>query len=67
MEPVVKTFWSTLSLIVIVFLLTWLLGLILKPITIALIISFIMIFWKSSALWTGIKYYWNELWNKIKK
>ena len=65
MEPVVKDFWSNLSLIGIIFLIVWLLGLILQPIVIALIITIIMIIWKAPKLWCGIKYYWNELWSRI--
>lgn len=66
MEPVLKNFLSNLSLIVLVFLGTWLLGAVLQPIIIALIIALLLIFWKAPILWAGIKYLWNELWNKIK-
>lgn len=67
MNDIVKAFWSTLSMIVLVFLGIWVLGIFVKPIIIALIIAAFLVFWKFQKLWAGIKYYWNLLWNWIIK
>lgn len=67
MNDIVKSFWSTLSMIVLVFFGIWILGLVVKPIIISLIITILLIVWKYKPLWDGIKYYWNLLWNWIIK
>lgn len=67
MEFSKKTFWSTLLLISIVFLTTWLLASVIKPILIALILGIVIIIMKSKTLYSGIKYYWNKLINLIFK
>jgi hypothetical protein len=56
-----REFWSTMIMIVLVFVCSWILGLIFKPIIIAVILSILIIIWKSNTIWLGIKHYWNLL------
>ena len=56
-----ETFWSTILLIILVFLGTWLLATIIKPIFIGLILSAVIIVMKNKTLISGIKYYWKKL------
>lgn len=67
MTDVVKSFWSTFSMIVLVFFGIWILGVYVKPVVIATVIAAVLTFWKFTNIWNGIKYYWNLLWNWILK
>jgi hypothetical protein len=67
MNEIVKDFWSTLSILVLVFFGIWILGVFVKPVIIALVFSVLFVVWKYKPLWAGIKYYWNLLWSWIIK
>jgi ABC-type uncharacterized transport system involved in gliding motility auxiliary subunit len=59
MNTVVKDFWKALILAVVIFIAALVLGLILKPVYIALILFTIIIVIKFKSIWAGLKYYWN--------
>ena len=62
-----KSFWSSITILLVVFFGSWLLGIFFKPIIIATILAIIIVIWKSNTIWTGIKYYWGLLMNSIFK
>jgi len=62
-----REFWSTMIILLLVFVGTWVLGAIFHPIFIACALSVLIIVWKSKTIWTGIKHYWNLLMNVIFK
>jgi hypothetical protein len=64
-NTVLKKFWESLIMIVLVFFLVWILGILIKPIYAALIVTSIIFVWRFLNILNGLKYYWNKLWKKI--
>ena len=56
-----REFWSTMCIIVLVFLGSWLLVAIFQPLWVACNLATLIIIWKSGTIWTGIKHYWKLL------
>lgn len=62
-----KNFWSAIIMMALIFLGSWLLGIIFHPILVSSILAMLIVVWKSGTIWSGIKHYWNMLMNIIFK